>query len=383
MTRHPFGDAIAVLVSTAVFCGPAIAEVWGVKTNAGSPSSSPPASLFHFSEDGSVFQEVGAVTLDGLEIDVDGLAIYGGALYGFQVDPPGGGSRLIRIDTSDANAVVVGLTLEGRDIRGACFDTDGGLHGLDAASGELLEIDAASGVVVDAVALTLDGQPIDIGTVTDISQKPDQGLLLSAHPEWGRVIYRVDANTGVLTYEYEDANPGDDGQWLEYAGLAFSDLSINLQTLFVYDIDMGEDIYSYDTAAAWTRTLLFGNIISWYNAGRGDLAAEPPHDPTAIVDPGATLGGGMLALQPSPSNTGAMVRFSLSALAAGHPVRLIIVDSAGRVVRDLSDGRLTAGPHQMCWDGRDQAGNAVVSGLYHVRLESKDGSSFGRLVVVK
>lgn len=51
-------------------------------------------------------------------------------------------------------------------------------------------------------------------------------------------------------------------------------------------------------------------------------------------------------------------------------------------VETTPDGALSAGPHQMSWDGRGDDGQSVRTGLYFVGLEA-DGRSLGarRLVV--
>lgn len=43
--------------------------------------------------------------------------------------------------------------------------------------------------------------------------------------------------------------------------------------LFAYEVSAFEDIFTYDVGAGFARIALFTNIISSFNAGRGDLAA--------------------------------------------------------------------------------------------------------------
>ena len=50
-------------------------------------------------------------------------------------------------------------------------------------------------------------------------------------------------------------------------------------------------------------------------------------------------------------------------------VRLDVYDVAGRPVRRLHAGRMEAGNHAMMWDGTDDHGRAVASGVYYGRLE--------------
>ena len=51
-------------------------------------------------------------------------------------------------------------------------------------------------------------------------------------------------------------------------------------------------------------------------------------------------------------------------------MRLRVYDLLGRPVRTLWDGPLPAGNHRLRWDGRNEAGQAVASGIYFARLEA-------------
>jgi hypothetical protein len=49
-------------------------------------------------------------------------------------------------------------------------------------------------------------------------------------------------------------------------------------------------------------------------------------------------------------------------------VRLAVYDVAGREVRILLDGEMQPGNHVVPWDGRDQRGGAVASGIYYLKM---------------
>jgi hypothetical protein len=82
--------------------------------------------------------------------------------------------------------------------------------------------------------------------------------------------------------------------------------------------------------------------------------------------------------RPNPAPDGATLRFSLA--RAAHAA-LTIHDHQGRLVRELMRGPLAAGAHTWQWDGRDNRGQLIPSGVYFVRLVA-DGESQSRTVTV-
>ena len=84
---------------------------------------------------------------------------------------------------------------------------------------------------------------------------------------------------------------------------------------------------------------------------------------------------------PNPCNPRTTLEFSL---ASPGPVRLDIFSAAGRHVRSLLQGELSAGPHRATWDGLDDAGRQVSSGSYFYRLDpAGEPSLTGKLSLIK
>ncbi len=81
---------------------------------------------------------------------------------------------------------------------------------------------------------------------------------------------------------------------------------------------------------------------------------------------------------PNPFNPSTLLRFSV---ARAGPVRLSVYSVAGARVRTLVDGPLSAGPHEVRWDGKDDGGRDAGSGAYFVRLEG-GGDPVSRKVVL-
>jgi hypothetical protein len=83
---------------------------------------------------------------------------------------------------------------------------------------------------------------------------------------------------------------------------------------------------------------------------------------------------------PNPFNPQTAIRFDLP---APLEVRLTIYDAQGRVVRTLVYGHQTAGVHNVIWDGRNNAGLAVSSGLYLCRMHAGEFSQIRKMTFFK
>ncbi len=73
---------------------------------------------------------------------------------------------------------------------------------------------------------------------------------------------------------------------------------------------------------------------------------------------------------PNPFNSTTIIRYQLSAVGGQQPaVSLKIYNIIGQEVRRLVDGPEDPGLHEVIWDGRDDQGNQVGSGVYFYELK--------------
>ncbi|MDX2474599.1 MAG: family 16 glycosylhydrolase [Candidatus Krumholzibacteria bacterium] len=86
-----------------------------------------------------------------------------------------------------------------------------------------------------------------------------------------------------------------------------------------------------------------------------------------------------LANVPNPFNAQTEIRFELP---RGGTYDIEIFDVAGRRVTGFN-GIGTTGVNGVHWDGRDDGGNNVSSGVYYYRLTTADGAAVERMVMVK
>ncbi|MCH7859843.1 MAG: T9SS type A sorting domain-containing protein [Candidatus Marinimicrobia bacterium] len=83
---------------------------------------------------------------------------------------------------------------------------------------------------------------------------------------------------------------------------------------------------------------------------------------------------------PNPFNPNTTIRFELPKTSK---VYLVIYDILGREATRLKQEELGAGYHQVLWDGRDQAGRDLASGIYFARLVTPEYSKTMKMLLLK
>ena len=106
--------------------------------------------------------------------------------------------------------------------------------------------------------------------------------------------------------------------------------------------------------------------------------------PTGISDQGPdealTRISHLLPSQPNPWSPETRIAFELP---TSGPVQLRIFGLDGRLVRALVGESRPAGRHSVRWDGKDDAGRPVASGVYVYRLEATGIAESRKLLLVR
>jgi hypothetical protein len=84
---------------------------------------------------------------------------------------------------------------------------------------------------------------------------------------------------------------------------------------------------------------------------------------------------------PNPFNPTTSIAFV--APGGNSPVSLVVYDVRGRTVRTLVSGAVVAGPHTAVWDGTNDAGEFVASGVYFYRLRAGGETLVRKMVLSK
>jgi flagellar hook assembly protein FlgD len=84
--------------------------------------------------------------------------------------------------------------------------------------------------------------------------------------------------------------------------------------------------------------------------------------------------------RPNPFNPSTTLSFTLP---SPSPATLAVYDITGRKVRTLVSGPMSAGTHMFVWNGLDDAGRPVSSGVYLYRLTAGGMAETRRMTLVR
>ncbi len=83
---------------------------------------------------------------------------------------------------------------------------------------------------------------------------------------------------------------------------------------------------------------------------------------------------------PNPFNATTQIQFSLN---TSDDVTLSVYDLLGRKITTLYDGALNAGTHSITWNGANESGEVVSSGVYFYRLETSESTTSKQMLLLK
>ncbi len=108
---------------------------------------------------------------------------------------------------------------------------------------------------------------------------------------------------------------------------------------------------------------------------------------TAVEEASASVPdqSALLANYPNPFNAETVIGFKvgMADVAAGTPVTLRIYNMGGQGVRTLAAGILGPGAYRRVWDGRDESGHELASGVYLYRLQVGDKIETRKLLLLR
>jgi hypothetical protein len=160
-------------------------------------------------------------------------------------------------------------------------------------------------------------------------------------------------------------------------------VAMGVSFLRLHDLDCTDECLFDEwrmTGSASSAAQVLADLFEWANIpigapiGVSEDARETrgaPALPTRLV-----------GSRPNPANSSATIRFSLGVTGL---VTIRVYNVAGQVVRTLVDEQLQAiaAPYEVVWDGRDDSGRGLASGVFFYQLDAPGYTSAKKLILLK
>jgi hypothetical protein len=115
-------------------------------------------------------------------------------------------------------------------------------------------------------------------------------------------------------------------------------------------------------------------VVYIFSGNKSGTAVDPDHG----ADLPTTFS--LHSPYPNPFNPSTTFSFDLPKRAG---VKLVVFDVLGREVRKLVDQEMAAGTHSVSWDGTNDAGKSVASGVYFFKVTSGEFEKSVKGMLVK
>lgn len=202
----------------------------------------------------------------------------------------------------------------------------------------------------------------------------------------------VAGNTSIVTSDTGPPPPGsysfgDDPTFYDVTTTA--SYSGSIEVCIHYDeADFGVaesllKVLHYD-GASWvditTSIDTVANTLCGTTTSLSPFAVAQPAGPTGVDGP-APSQFALYPCMPNPFNPSTTIRYDVR--ENGTRVSIDVFDVTGRRVRSLVDGARPAGQQSVTWNGRDNGGNPVASGVYFYRMVAGSFTQTRKMVLLK
>ena len=155
-------------------------------------------------------------------------------------------------------------------------------------------------------------------------------------------------------------------------------MGVDPSTLGMYYVGQDGQLYR---EGIWESTMDAGNEgITAKLAHFSDIVLAPKDSPTAVDATPSPAAFSLGANYPNPFNPETTIGFSLG---TASDIRLDIYTITGQHIRTLAAGMTSAGTHSVVWDGADDHGNHLTSGMYIYRLTAGAFTQSRKLMLMK
>ncbi len=147
-------------------------------------------------------------------------------------------------------------------------------------------------------------------------------------------------------------------------------------------VTLGKNVFFKGSITA--REIIIGDDATFlYHTAAGappKASAAEPQPPQSAEQAGVVRGYELAQNYPNPFNPSTTIQFSLP---SSEQVTLQIFDMRGALVKTLVAGIITAGSHQVRWNGTNKNGEHVASGMYLYRIHAGDFVRTKQMLLVR
>ncbi len=139
-------------------------------------------------------------------------------------------------------------------------------------------------------------------------------------------------------------------------------------------------VLSVPQTGVWTIRVIATDVPEGPQGYAIAASGDVLQDLTATSELPASMSLRLNPAQPNPFNPTTRLSFNLP---TASNATLAIYDIAGRLQKTLHTGRLAVGNHELEWNGRDDRGAELPSGIYFARLAAEGASRSQKLNLLK
>ncbi|MCI0515840.1 PQQ-binding-like beta-propeller repeat protein [candidate division KSB1 bacterium] len=265
------------------------------------------------------------------------------------------------------------LVIFGTIDNGAIFDSKADTV-INSTQNQLIALDALSGdlkwqLLVEPFGLNHSSPAVASGKVYAVT---DQGIVRALNPKDGTRIWQTVVPDSGLVWSSPAIAAG-----VVYVGTYSGNL-------YLFSADSGHVLGSFNlgvadfihASPAITRNFLYFGTRSgkFYAFGKVGVSVVAPELTAKPVKPE------LFPNYPNPFNLRTTIRYQL---LISDRVAIQIFNPAGQLVRTLINTPQLAGTHTINWDGCDDRGKVVASGVYHFRIQAGQYELTRRMVLLK
>ncbi len=184
----------------------------------------------------------------------------------------------------------------------------------------------------------------------------EQEFELSEEMEWDII--------GKYVYNYDNDSNMINSQYLFYDGM---DWVLQEEEDYTYD-DHGNPL-------SWTAAEMQGSeLVPWWRQ------LNTYNELTSIQDDMSPAFPMAIRIYPNPFNPETNIAFELNSPTL---LNLSVFNVKGQQVRNLYVGQMLPGNHSIIFDGKDDRGRDLSSGIYFVRMQSSEGAVSRKMILQK